>query len=114
MDGVLEFEVEDDFSDIDGRFGFYTFSQNQAVFGEVTFHYGCSPGFWKTDVKTKFAENEWPIDSTTLFQSIFDDIDDLKGKGPNKDIEDPTFFDALNTRGSGHNALAREAAATGP
>jgi len=70
---------------------------------------GCSSGFYKNDAQ-KFGVTQW----TTIlpggdFQTVFGDIDDLKGKRNNKDIAFPDMLEALNTRGSGHNALAREA-----
>ena len=70
---------------------------------------GCSSGFYKNDAQ-KFGATQW----TTIlpdddFQTVFGPIADLKGKGNNKDIALPDMLEALNTRGSGHNALAREA-----
>jgi len=72
---------------------------------------GCSSGFWKTDNKTKFGAQQWVgVTPDEKFQDTFADIDDLKVKGGG-DKTDPSMFDALNTRGGGINALAREAVA---
>jgi len=72
---------------------------------------GCSSGFWKTDNKTKFGAQQWVgVTPGEKFEDTFADIDDLKVKGGGDKI-DPSMFDALNTRGGGINALAREAVA---
>jgi len=74
---------------------------------------GCSSGFYKNDAK-KFGATQWTTYvPTTEFEfsaggGIFDDIATLKGKG-NSDDTEPNLLEALNTRGSEHNALAREA-----
>jgi len=73
---------------------------------------GCSSGFYKNDAK-KFGATQWTTYfPTTEFEfdegGVFDDIATLKGKG-NSDDTEPNLLEALNTRGSEHNALAREA-----
>jgi len=70
---------------------------------------GCSSGFYKNDAQ-KFGATQWTtILPSDDFEFLFGPIDDLKGKGANKNIALPDMLEALNTRGSGHNALAREA-----
>jgi hypothetical protein len=97
VDGVLEFEVEDDFSDIDGRFGFYTFSQGNAHFGNLVCHSGCSPGFWKTHTDINKYPNAWPAtayDPDLKFEDVF-----FLVELPNPYGEETTLEEALNAKG---------------